>query len=47
MGNCHFIKKIHPENRIYFDSIEKGLENEYQPCVCVRRVIAKQRAEKQ
>lgn len=45
-GSCHFVKKIHPENRIYFDSIEKGEEEGYEPCVCIRRIIAKQKTGK-
>lgn len=44
-GSCHFVKKIHPENRIYYDSIEEGAEKGYELCVCLRRIVAKQRAE--
>ncbi|MFC1723079.1 hypothetical protein ACFL0V_02990 [Nanoarchaeota archaeon] len=46
-GDCHFIKKIHPENRIYFDSLKLGEKEGYEPCVCLRRLIAKQKAESQ
>jgi hypothetical protein len=42
-GNCHFVKKINPENRIYLDSIEQGEEQGYEMCVCLRRLKAMQR----
>jgi hypothetical protein len=42
-GNCHFVKRIHPENRIYFDSTEQGEEEGYEMCVCLRRIKALQR----
>ena len=42
-GDCHFVKKIHPENRIYLDSIEEGKEKGYSLCVCLRRLKAMQR----
>lgn len=45
-GDCHFVKKIHPENRIYFDSIEEGLDAGYEMCVCLRRLVAKRKLEK-
>jgi len=44
-GDCHFVKKIHPENRIYFDSIEEGEDSGYELCVCLRRLIARRKAE--
>jgi len=45
-GNCHFVKKINPDNRIYVESIEDGEEDGYELCVCLRRLVAKKRAEK-
>ena len=42
-GDCHFVKKIHPENRIYLESIEAGEEKGYEMCVCLRRLKAMQR----
>ena len=39
-GNCHFVKKIHPENRIYFETAEEGEEKKYEMCVCLRRLKA-------
>ncbi|MBW2997118.1 hypothetical protein KY349_02120 [Candidatus Woesearchaeota archaeon] len=42
-GDCHFVKKIHPENRIYLDSIDDGEEKGYEMCVCLRRLKAMQR----
>jgi hypothetical protein len=42
-GNCHFVKKINPDNRIHFDSIEEGEQKGYEMCVCLRRKKAKQR----
>ena len=42
-GNCHFVKKIHPENRIYLNSVEEGEEQGYDMCVCLRRLRAMQR----
>lgn len=42
-GDCHFVKKIHPKNRIYLDSIEQGKELGYEMCVCLRRLRAMQR----
>ncbi|HII71295.1 TPA: hypothetical protein HA265_00905 [Candidatus Woesearchaeota archaeon] len=44
-GTCHFIRKINPENRIYFESIGKGEEKGYELCVCLRRLIAQKKAE--
>jgi hypothetical protein len=44
-GTCHFVKKIHPENRIYLNSIEEGEEEGYELCVCLRRLKAMQRQE--
>ncbi len=44
-GTCHFVRRIHPENRIYFDSIEEGLEAGYELCVCLRRLIARRKAQ--
>lgn len=42
-GDCHFVKKIHPENRVYLDSIGDGEEKGYEMCVCLRRLKAMQR----
>lgn len=42
-GNCHFVKKIHPQNRIHFESIEQGEEEGYELCVCLRRLKAMRR----
>lgn len=42
-GDCHFVKRIHPDNRIYLDSIEQGEEEGYELCVCLRRLKAMQR----
>jgi ubiquinol-cytochrome c reductase subunit 6 len=42
-GACHFVKKIHPQNRIYLGSTEQGEEQGYEMCVCLRRMKAKQR----
>ena len=42
-GDCHFVKKIHPKNRIYLDSIKEGKEKGYSLCVCLRRIKAMQR----
>ncbi|MBU2561702.1 MAG: hypothetical protein KKD17_05365 [Nanoarchaeota archaeon] len=42
-GDCHFVRKIHPKNRIYVNSIEDGEEQGYQMCVCLRRLKAMQR----
>ena len=36
-GRCHFIKKIHKENRIYLKSIEEGQAQVKDLCVCLRR----------
>jgi len=44
-GNCHFVKRIHPENRIYFETIESGEDEGYEMCVCLRRLRALQRSE--
>jgi hypothetical protein len=43
-GQCHFVKRIHPHNRIYLGSVEQGQENGYEMCVCLRRMQAKQRS---
>ncbi|MBW2967568.1 hypothetical protein KY362_03715 [Candidatus Woesearchaeota archaeon] len=40
-GQCHFAKRIHPQNRIYFETIEDGEEDGYEMCVCLRRMKAK------
>ncbi|NQU78293.1 hypothetical protein HQ545_00840 [Candidatus Woesearchaeota archaeon] len=40
-GACHFVKKIHPENRIYLGSIKDGESEGYEMCVCLRRLKAK------
>jgi len=37
-GTCHFIKKIHRDNRIYFDSVEKGEAGGKDMCVCLRKL---------
>ena len=42
-GSCHFVKKIHPENRVYFEDIAAAEQDGYQPCVCIRRIVAKQK----
>ncbi|MBW2972514.1 hypothetical protein KY359_05755 [Candidatus Woesearchaeota archaeon] len=42
-GDCHFVKKINPENRIYLNSVEEGEERGYEMCVCLRRLKAMQR----
>jgi hypothetical protein len=42
-GDCHFVKKIHPKNRIYLNSIEEGEEQGKDLCVCLRRLRAMQR----
>jgi chemotaxis protein histidine kinase CheA len=42
-GQCHFVKKIHPHNRIYLGSVTEGEEKGYQMCVCLRRLKAKAR----
>ncbi len=42
-GDCHFVKKIHPENRIYFDTIKQGEDEDYELCVCLRRLKAMKR----
>jgi hypothetical protein len=42
-GQCHFVKKIHPHNRIYFETTEQGEEQGYEMCVCLRRMKARQR----
>ncbi len=42
-GDCHFVKKIHPENRIYLDSITHGEDKGYEMCVCLRRLKAMKR----
>jgi len=42
-GDCHFVKKIHPKNRIYLDSVEQGEDQGYEMCVCLRRLRAMQR----
>ncbi|RME77733.1 hypothetical protein D6774_03485 [Candidatus Woesearchaeota archaeon] len=36
-GKCHFLKKIHKENRVYLESIDEGKEKGYKLCVCLRR----------
>lgn len=40
-GQCHFVKKIHPENRIYYDSIADAQDDGYEMCVCLRRMKAR------
>ena len=40
-GNCHFVKKIHPENRMFLKSIEEGEKKGKEMCVCLRRKRAK------
>jgi hypothetical protein len=40
-GACHFVKKIHPENRIHLESIEEGEKKGYALCVCLRRIRAR------
>ncbi|MBW2963849.1 hypothetical protein KY363_00165 [Candidatus Woesearchaeota archaeon] len=45
VGTCHFVKKIHPDNRIYLESVEQGEESGYQLCVCLRRLRARTRLE--
>lgn len=42
-GDCHFVKRIHPENRVYLDSVEQGIEQGYDLCVCLRRLKAMRR----
>ncbi|MFH1063915.1 MAG: hypothetical protein V1729_02445 [Candidatus Woesearchaeota archaeon] len=42
-GDCHFVRKIHPENRIYLDSITHGEDSGYELCVCLRRLKAMKR----
>jgi len=42
-GDCHFVRKIHPDNRIHLDSIDAGKEKGYEMCVCLRRRKARQR----
>ena len=42
-GTCHFVKKIHPENRIFLGSAEEGEEKGYEMCVCLRRIKARRR----
>ena len=42
-GDCHFVRKIHPENRVYLESVEDGLKKGYDMCVCLRRARALQR----
>jgi hypothetical protein len=42
-GQCHFVKKIHPQNRIYLGSVEEGKERGYEMCVCLRRMRARAR----
>ncbi len=42
-GNCHFIRKIHPNNRLYLKSMEDGEEQGYAACVCLRRLKALKR----
>ncbi|MBN1544429.1 hypothetical protein JW898_03120 [Candidatus Woesearchaeota archaeon] len=42
-GDCHFVKRIHPKNRIYMTSIDEGEGQGYQMCVCLRRMKALQR----
>ena len=40
-GQCHFVKKIHKENRIYLSTVEEGKQRGYALCVCLRRKGAK------
>jgi len=40
-GDCHFVKKIRPENRIFLSSLQEGLDKDYLLCVCLRRKKAK------
>ena len=42
-GQCHFVKKIHPHNRIYLASVDEGKERGYEMCVCLRRLKARSR----
>jgi hypothetical protein len=37
ISTCHFLKKIQKENWIHLDSLQDGIDKEYEPCVCIRR----------
>lgn len=45
-GSCHFVKKIQKDKRVYFNTIEAGTAEGYEPCVCLRRMIAKENSKR-
>jgi len=41
--SCHFVKKIQEDRRRYFRSADEAIAQEYEPCVCLRKLLLQQR----